>query len=93
MKGAVGNPTPFLAGPPPPGSVSNNNSSLGYDIAKNMGITIVTTVTGSITFFLLNKLWKHVKAKLNTPDAISPPNSPSEHYTTAPSSPSNLVPV
>jgi hypothetical protein len=58
-----------------------------------MGISIVTTVTGGITSFLLNKLWKHVKAKLNTPDAISPPNSPSEHYATALSSQSDLAPV
>jgi hypothetical protein len=58
MEGVGGNPPPSLAaaGPPPP-------VSLWYDITKNMGIAIVSSVTGAITTFLVTKLWKYMKAK------------------------------
>jgi hypothetical protein len=60
-----------------------------------MVIAVVTNVTSGITTFLLNKLWKYIKAKLNedTPDATSPPNPTPKHYTTPPSSPSDFLPV
>jgi hypothetical protein len=60
-------------------------------MAKDMVIAIITNVTNGITTFLLNKLWKYVKAKLNTPDTASPPNPTPEHYITPP--PSDLLPV
>jgi hypothetical protein len=71
MEGVVGrgNPPPSLVAPPSPGSVSK--TSLGYDFAKDMGIAIVSGVTGVITF-LVTKLWKYIKAKRNTPTDAAP---------------------
>jgi hypothetical protein len=74
MEGVGGNPPPSLAaaGPPPP-------VSLWYDITKNMGIAIVSSVTGAITTFLVTKLWKYMKAKRETPeDHAAPPTGQEE---------------
>jgi hypothetical protein len=54
MEGVVGNPTATHSGPPAPlarALLGRSKSSLGYDIAKNMGIAILSTVTGVITTF------------------------------------------
>jgi len=88
---AIGNPTPSLAVPLPPGSVSN--SSHLYDIAKQMGIAIVSTVTAGIASFLLNKLWKCIKASRNTSDDAAPPLGGTPEFITPPSSPSDLLTV
>jgi hypothetical protein len=54
MEGVAGKPSPSLAAPPPLGS-------LWYDFAKNMGIAVVSSITGAITTFLVTKLWKCIK--------------------------------
>ena len=74
MEGFImGNPTSSLVVPPPPGSVSNS-PNIGYDLAKQMGIVIVSGVAVSITTFLANKLWKYIKAmRNNTSDALPTP--------------------
>jgi hypothetical protein len=78
MEGVVGrgNPPPSLVAPPSPGSVSK--TSLGYDFAKDMGIAIVSGVTGVITF-LVTKLWKYIKAKRNTPTDAAPSSVLNQH--------------
>jgi hypothetical protein len=81
-------PTPSLAVPLPPGSLSN--SSHMYDIAKEMGIAIVSTVPSVIATFLFKKLWEWIKPRRNTSDDATPPPSDTPKFKTPPSSPSNL---
>jgi hypothetical protein len=69
---AIGNHTPSLAVPPPPGSVSNTTDL--YDIAKQTGYAIVSAVAAGITTFYLNKLWKWIKARRNTSGATPTPS-------------------
>jgi len=73
---AIGNHTPSLAVPPPPGSVSNTSDL--YDIAKQTGYAIVFAVAAGISTFLVNKLWKWIKARRNTSNATPPPGRTSE---------------
>ncbi|KAC0388250.1 hypothetical protein FH972_027099 [Carpinus fangiana] len=49
--GGNGNPSPSLAGPPPPGS--GTNSSTWGDMTKNTVIAIFSTITGAITTYLV----------------------------------------
>jgi hypothetical protein len=58
-----------------------------YDIANQMGIAIVSTVTAGIASFLLNKLWKCIKARRNTSDDAAPPPGGTPEFITPPSSP------
>jgi hypothetical protein len=81
MEGVVENLSPSMA-------VAADHPSPWYEstIAKDIIITVVTTVTSGITAFLLTKLWKCIKAKPNT-SAAPPPNQPQEQSTTPPTRP------
>jgi hypothetical protein len=85
---AIGNPTPSLAVPLPV-----SNSSHLCDIAEQMGIAIVSTVTAGIASFLLKKLWKCIKASRNTSDDAAPPLDGTPEFITPPIRPSDLLTV